>query len=230
MNKYVIYRRVSTASQGKDGLGMEAQQRDIDLYLSNYAGEYEVIGEFDEVMSGNKDNRPELNKALAFAKKHKAILLVAKLDRLSRKVSFVSSLMEDKDIEFKVACYPTATNFMLHIYAAMAEQEREFISVRTKAALQAAKARGKKLGGLRPNSHKMNQAKKEQATEGAEKLRNLIQPMTEKGMSTRAIAAALNDSGLRTATGKDYSSMQVSRLINRLGLQTKHKKVASSKP
>jgi len=101
-----------------------------------------------EVQSGSNNDRGELNKAVSLAKSENAILLIAKLDRLSRKVSFIASMMEDKRLQIKVCSMPHADNFQLHIYAALAEQEREFISMRTKAGLAAAKAKGVKLGGL----------------------------------------------------------------------------------
>jgi len=104
--------------------------------------------QFVEVQSGSNNDRGELNKAVSLAKSENAILLIAKLDRLSRKVSFIASMMEDKRLQIKVCSMPHADNFQLHIYAALAEQEREFISMRTKAGLAAAKAKGVKLGGL----------------------------------------------------------------------------------
>ena len=153
MIKYVTYIRVSTQEQGRSGLGLEAQTRDIDTYLKNFSGQpYTVIKEFVEVLSGSDDSRPELFKAVSLARKEKAVLLVAKLDRLSRKVSYIAALMDDKTVQFRVANLPQADNFQLHIYAALAEQERAFISQRTKAALAVAKSNGVKLGGLRPNT------------------------------------------------------------------------------
>ena len=141
--KYVLYLRVSSQEQGRSGLGLEAQERDIQLFLSNYAETpYEVAGKFVEVHSGTDDRRPQLTAAIAKAKAERAVLVVSKLDRLSRKVSFLASLMEDRDLDFKVSQMPFADKFQLHIYAALAEQERDFISQRTKAALAAAKARG----------------------------------------------------------------------------------------
>ena len=101
MNKFVLYRRVSSKEQKKSGLGLEAQERDIKLFLENYADTpYEVIGEFIEVQSGKDNERRELNAAIALAKKEKAILCVSKLDRLSRRVSFIASLMEDRELDF----------------------------------------------------------------------------------------------------------------------------------
>ena len=143
MKQYVTYMRVSTKEQGRSGLGLEAQRRDIDLFLENYSEvPFEIAGEFVDVQSGGDNERPQLQEAIALSKSLKCELLVAKLDRLSRKVSFIASLIEDKGVDLRVASMPYADKFQLHIYAALAEQERDFISARTKAALQAAKARG----------------------------------------------------------------------------------------
>ena len=136
MVKFVTYYRVSTKGQGDSGLGLDAQKRDVQIYLDNYADiPFDVIGTFTDIDSGTNNGRSELAKAIELAKKHKAVLLVAKIDRLSRKVSFVAGLLEDKALQFKVAQMPHADKFQLHIYAALAEQERDFISKRTKAAL-----------------------------------------------------------------------------------------------
>ena len=141
MRRYVIYTRVSTAEQGKSGLGLDAQDRDIDIYLNTFSEvPWEVVGKFCNIQSGKDDDRPQLRAALALAKRTKAQLLVAKLDRLSRDVEFIAKTMKEADI--KVAAMPNADPFQMHIYAALAEKERKFISERTKAALAAAKARG----------------------------------------------------------------------------------------
>lgn len=217
MQQYVIYKRVSTADQGRSGLGLEAQTRDITLYLDTFSPEpFEVIGEYLDVQSGKDDDRPELLKAIEHAKIAKATLLVAKLDRLSRKVSFISQLMEDKRLDFRVAAMPTATPFQLHIYAALAEQEREFISQRTKAALKEAKRRGVKLGGLRDSTMKRNDVLKAQAQKRAGKLENIVVPMRERGDSLRAIASALNSAGVATSRGGKWQAPQVKRLLDRV--------------
>ncbi len=217
MNRYVTYRRVSTKEQGKSGLGLEAQDRDIRLFLETYSHTpWEVVQEFTEVDSGGDDERPVLREAIAMAKKERAVLLVAKLDRLSRRVSFISSLMEDKRLDFRVAVMPNADKFQLHIYAALAEQERDFISQRTKAALSEAKARGKALGGLRDKTMKRNEALRAQADARAKKLEGLVRPLRDKGASLREIAAVLNEAGLTTARGSVWQAVQVKRLIARL--------------
>ncbi|MGX1256625.1 DNA invertase Pin-like site-specific DNA recombinase [Sinorhizobium fredii] len=154
MLRYVVYTRVSTEDQGKSGLGLEAQERDIGIFLDRFSAvPYEIIGRFQDVDSGANNGRPELNKALALVRKTGAELLIAKLDRLSRKVSFIATLMDDPKVKLRVAQMPQADKFQLHIYAALAEQERTFISERTKAALRVAKERGVKLGGHEGRHH-----------------------------------------------------------------------------
>ena len=214
--KYVIYTRVSTKGQGESGLGLEAQQRDIDLYFNLYAdSEYEVLGEFTDILSGKSGVlRPEFGKAVELARKYKARLLVAKLDRVSRDVEVIAGLI--KKVDLKVACMPHADKLQLHIYAVLAEQERDFISQRTKSALMAARARGVVLGGLRDKTGERNAAVKQKAQDSAEKLRGVILPLSNSGKSLRDIAAALNESGLRTSRGFEFSAVQVSRVIKRL--------------
>ena len=217
MKRYVTYKRVSTKEQGKSGLGLSAQERDIKLFLDNYSEEpWEIVGDFVEVMSGTNGDRPILKEAITMAKKQKATLLVAKLDRLSRKVSFIATLMDDKALEIKVAAMPNADKFQLHIYAALAEQERDFISIRTKAALAEAKARGVKLGGLRDKTMKRNTVLKKNAQDRAEKLRNIVEPMVKNEMSLRGMAKALNEAGIVTSRGGEWSAPQVSRIVDRL--------------
>ncbi|MGC4024174.1 MAG: recombinase family protein [Mesorhizobium sp.] len=216
MTKYVIYKRVSRASQGESGLGIEAQQRDIELFLSSYADKPEVIATFTEVRSGADDDRPELAKAMALVRNTPGTeLLVAKLDRLSRRVSFVAKLLEDKKVRFRVACMPNADNFQLHLYSALAEQEREFISKRTIAALAAAKSRGRKLGGLRPKTAARIEALKADADAHAAKHIAVIQPMREAGKTYAEIATALTKMGVATARGGNWSDVTVARILRR---------------
>jgi DNA invertase Pin-like site-specific DNA recombinase len=134
---------VSTSRQGISGLGLEAQRTNIQIYIA--INKIELTREFIEIESGKKANRPILNEALAFCKKNKILLLIAKIDRLGRNIAFISSLMESK-VKFVAVDYPTADPFILHILAAFAEHERRMISLHTKEALQAAKRRGVKLG------------------------------------------------------------------------------------
>jgi DNA invertase Pin-like site-specific DNA recombinase len=130
--RFVAYYRVSTAEQGRSGLGLEAQQAAVQNYLDG--GTWELVGEFTEVESGRKSERPELAKALALCKRRKATLVIARLDRLARNVHFISGLMETK-VKFVACDMPEATPFMLHIYAAVAQEEARAVSARTKAAL-----------------------------------------------------------------------------------------------
>lgn len=217
MIRYVTYKRVSTKDQGRSGLGLEAQERDIGIFLETYSEEpWEVIGEFTDVQSGTEDDRPELAKAIAMAKHEEATLLVAKLDRLSRKVSMIAQLMDDKRLKMRVAVMPHAPKFQLHIYAALAEQERDFISQRTKSALREAKGRGVKLGGLRDKTMKRNVVLKAQADERAKKLEGLVRPLQESGASLQAIADALNGANVATPRGGDWYPASVARLLKRL--------------
>lgn len=217
MQRYVIYTRVSTEDQGKSGLGLEAQQRDIDIFLTNFSDvPYEIIGQFQDVQSGGDNDRPELPKALALVRKTGAELLIAKLDRLSRRVSFIASLMDDPKVKLRVAQMPMADKFQLHIYAALAEQERTFISERTKAALRAAKDRGVKLGGLRDATMKRNDAIQIKANAEAQRLIKVIGPMREAGKSLARIAETLNEMGIATPRGSTWSPVQVSRVLERV--------------
>lgn len=147
--KFISYCRVSTVKQGASGLGLEAQQATIARYLNG--GSWELLDEFVEIESGKKDDRPELAKALHHCRMTGATLVIAKLDRLSRDLHFISSLQK-AGVEFVACDMPSANKFTVHIFAALAEHEREMISQRTKAALAALKARGVKLGkpGNRP--------------------------------------------------------------------------------
>src|SRR6266480_3768949 len=165
MTPAVAYYRVSTARQGKSRLGIEAQKAAIQRFAE--AEEIELVGEHVEVETGKGadalERRPELAAALAQARKAKCPVLVAKLDRLSRDVHFISGLMKHK-VAFVVADLGADTDpFMLHLYAALAEKERRMISQRTKEALASAKARGKQLGGLRDYGREAKQAAVERA-------------------------------------------------------------------
>ncbi len=217
MKQYVVYLRVSTEEQGKSGLGLEAQRRDIDLFLSNYSdGPIGVLATFTDILSGKNADRPELTKAISLAKQSGAELLVAKLDRLSRNVAFIANLLEDKKLRFRVASMPHADKFQLHIYAALAEQEREFISLRTKAALQAAKARGTKLGGLRAGTIQRNAASRAMADNYAQRVSSVVVPLRNAGASLRAIADAMNKAAIATPRGGKWGPSQVKYTLERL--------------
>ena len=193
-------------------MGLEAQQRDLELYLKDREGA-EVVESFVEVASGAKSDRPVLAEALELCRKQKATLLVAKLDRLSRNVAFVATLLEDKTVELVVASLPQASRFELHLYAALAEQERTFISQRTKAALAAAKERGVQLGGARPHLAGLNEAKKQRFREEAEALAPLALPLRQQGLSLRAVCERLNAAGVRTRTGKPLYAVKLRNLL-----------------
>lgn len=228
-NKYVIYLRVSTKQQGDSGLGLEAQERDIDIFLNSYnKGQFEVIGKFKDVMSGkgSVEERPTFKKAVELAKQHNATLLVAKLDRLSRDVETVARLI--KAVDIKVACMPYADKFQLHLYAALAEQERDFISARTKAALQAAKARGVKLGGAANvgKTHKVssktkldNQKKYVTQTQPKyEYLRPALTNMRDNNYTYQQCADNLNLMGTLTPNNSKWCPVKVSRALTYLGV------------
>ena len=217
MRCYVTYSRISTKEQQRSGLGLDAQTRDIQLFLENYADTpYEVVGEFVETHSGSDNDRPELTAAIDLAKKKDAVLVVAKLDRLSRKVSFIAALMEEKDLDFRVAQMPYADKFQLHIYAALAEQERDFISQRTKSALRAAKERGVRLGAPVHHIDALAAAKKEKAAKDAQKVSGVILPLRALGQTLRQICDVLNTSGLETERGAKFHPPLVSRMLKTL--------------
>jgi len=154
--RHVSYLRVSTPKQGENGLGVEAQREAVRRYLLSHHGEQ--IAEFVEVESGKRSDRPQLATAMALAKKRKATLLVAKLDRLSRSVAFIATLMDSKGFDLAIADMPGANRLTLHVLAAAAEHERHMIGERTRHALAAAKARGIKLGN--PEQAKINRARR----------------------------------------------------------------------
>jgi DNA invertase Pin-like site-specific DNA recombinase len=149
--RIVAYYRVSTERQGRSGLGLEGQRATVREHAQRNGGS--ILAEYTEVESGRRSNRPQLAAALAHAKRSQAVLVVAKLDRLSRNVAFLAALMESK-VEFVCCDYPTANKLTIHILVAVAEHEAELISRRTKDALQAYKARGGKLGSSRPGHWK----------------------------------------------------------------------------
>lgn len=222
MGLYVTYLRLSKESRHGRNYGLEAQRRDLDIFLGACCpdtGGCDEVGSYTEFQSGADDDRPELEKAIVHCRHKGAILLVAKLDRLSRRVSFIAGLLEVKGLEFKVACMPNADKFQLHIYASLAEQEREFISERTKAGLQRAKERGVMLGGIRPGIEKANAARRSQATEAAEKLRGVLAPMVERRETLRVMGEALEKAKILTTGGsRKWNPTQVSRVVKRLQL------------
>jgi DNA invertase Pin-like site-specific DNA recombinase len=212
--KFVAYFRVSTDRQGKSGLGLEAQREAVNAFLNG--GRWTLIEEFTEIESGKHADRPELAAALAACKKLKAKLVIAKLDRLSRNLAFVATLMES-GVEFVAADMPHANKLTIHILAAVAQHEREAISERTKAALAAAKRRGQRLGNphLSKAAKRGNAAVKANARRFAANVRPIIEEIQRAGAtSANAIAAKLNERNVKTARGGVWTHVQVSRILH----------------
>jgi len=208
---YITYFRVSTQRQGVSGLGLDAQREAVSGYLDGNEGT--LIGSFVEVESGKRSKRPELEKALAACRKSGAVLLIAKLDRLARNVHFISGLIES-GVSFIATDMPNADRFMLHVYAAMAEEEARRISDRTKAALAAAKAKGTVLGanGKRLATFNKAEANKFAMTAGSE----ISRLRSKSGMSFRQIAIHLNKSdSLPTQRGGKWHEATVHRVFTR---------------
>ena len=220
MTPAVAYYRVSTARQGKSGLGIEAQKAAIQRFAE--AEGIELVGEHVEVETGKGsdalDRRPELAAALAQARKAKCPVLVAKLDRLSRDVHFISGLMTHR-VPFVVAELGSdADPFMLHLYAALAEKERALISQRTRVALAAKKAQGYKLGNPRAAEAavKAHAANRAGADQFAANVLPIAREIQKSGLTTlRDIAGALNARGIRTARGGAWHSSTVRNLLKR---------------
>lgn len=207
----VSYCRVSTQRQGASGLGLEAQREAITRFCE--AEGFEVCASFVEVETGKGadalERRPQLAAALQAARQDKCPVIVAKLDRLSRDVAFVAGLMAQRVPFIVTELGANADPFMLHIYAALAEQERRMISMRTKAALTAAKARGVQLGNA-----KQAKSNAEFAAAFAETLRPMVTPIIN--LSSRRIAAFLNASDIKPPRGDVWQSQTVLRLLDRL--------------
>jgi DNA invertase Pin-like site-specific DNA recombinase len=215
--RFVAYYRVSTQQQGRSGLGLDAQRSAVGAYLGGHG---QLVADFVEVETGKGanalDRRPMLRAALDSCKKHSATLLIAKLDRLARNVHFVSGLIE-AGCDFVAADMPQANKTMLQMHAVMAEWERDQISVRTKAALTAAKARGVKLGATGRDNLRRNIAQRQRiASDFAAKLSGVIWAFRADGLSQRSMILQLNRLGIRTARGGEWSLVQLQRVIKRL--------------
>jgi DNA invertase Pin-like site-specific DNA recombinase len=218
--KYVGYYRVSTQRQGRSGLGLEAQRSAVHTFLNG--GSWDLISEFTEIESGKVNDRPELQKALAACRVHGATLVIAKLDRLSRDAHFLLGL-DKAGVDFVAADMPNANRLTVGIMALVAQQEREAISARTKAALAAAKERGTKLGrpenlsnieGGARASALVRQAK---AAARAGDLRVTLEGLQAEGvMSYSALARALNEQKIPSARGGSWHPAQVKRTLARL--------------
>jgi DNA invertase Pin-like site-specific DNA recombinase len=220
--KYVAYYRVSTKKQGISGLGLEAQREAVRRYIAPE----NISKEFTEIETGtSKKFRPVLNEALELCKKHNAILLIAKLDRLARNVSFVSTLMDSK-IKFKAVDFPEANELTIHILSAIAQHEAKEISSRIVEALKVKKiqlaAIGKKLGTEKNLTYKDRlkgvEVVKEKAKSNLNNRRALtyLDSVKDKKMTLVHLAKVLNEGGYKTPKNKDFNPMQVKRLLNKL--------------
>lgn len=214
--QFVSYLRVSTQRQGASGLGLEAQRAAVDQFIHNSDGIR--IAEMVEIESGSRNARPILVQSIALCRRNRATLLIAKLDRLARNVAFVSSLMES-GVEFVAADAPYANRLMIHILAAFAEHEREMISQRTKLALNAAKARGARLG---ENGRKLALQNQAEALLFAEALEPAVRQAIGLGAKTlNQIASVLNERGHLTREGSNWSPGTTQRLLARLNISLK---------
>ena len=217
---FVSYLRVSTGKQERSGLGLEAQRKSVTDFLNG--GSWSLIKELVETESGKRNDRPELEKALALCRVHNATLLIAKLDRLSRDAHFLLSLTK-AGVRFVAADMPHADAFTVGVMAMVAQKEREAISTRTKEALAAAKARGTKLGGDRGNlplvaiqgAKASALARRASAQSRANDLMPVILPLRSAGKSLAQIATELNNQNISTPRGGKWQPTQIARLIDR---------------
>lgn len=214
--KFVAYYRVSTTGQGVSGLGLAAQREAVERYLNG--GSWSLIEAFTEVETGKGSNaldrRPQLKAALAYARKHKATLVIAKLDRLARNVHFVSGLLET-GVDFVAADRPDADRFTLHLEAALAEREARVISERTKAALAAAKRRGVVLGA---NGKTLAVRNRAEAVERVAPMAGRLKALRGEGLSLRRIATTLNDEGVSSPGGGAWYPANVQRALERVSV------------
>lgn len=228
VHKIIPYYRVSTVKQGKSGLGLEGQEAAVSAFVAQRG--CNVLATYQEVESGKRADRPQLAKALAHAKRSKATLVVAKLDRLARNVAFLSRLMES-GVDFIAIDLEHANRLTIHILSAVAEGEAKAISDRTKAALQAAKVRGMKLGSARPGHWdgredarldglaKAREESKKIRTQAADEayadLLPEMQRLRGEDKTLQQIADALNELGHTTRRGKPWNAVQVMRVLGR---------------
>lgn len=217
---FVSYLRVSTERQGRSGLGLEAQRKAVADFLNR--GQWSLKGEFVEVESGKNNERPKLAEALRTCRLHNATLVIAKIARLSRNVDFLKGLQE-AGVRFVATDMPEANEMVVQIMAAVAQAERKMISERTKDALAAAKAKGKKLGGDRGNfalvavmgRAKSREVRQNRAATRNADLRPIIDDIRSGGAgSLRGIAAGLNERGIPTARGATWTGVQVKRVLD----------------
>jgi DNA invertase Pin-like site-specific DNA recombinase len=221
--KYTAYLRVSTDRQGKSGLGLEAQQAAVEAFVAGRGADARLLQSFTEVESGKHADRPELARAMEHARLTGSTLLIAKLDRLSRDAHFLIGLQKS-GVAFTACDMPYADQFTVGIMALVAQKEREMISERTKAALQAAKARGVKLGNPRGAAHLRGlgnpagaAANKRGAMARAEGLRSTFDAIRADGVvSANGIAERLNEREIATPRGGRWSARTVSDVLMRL--------------
>jgi DNA invertase Pin-like site-specific DNA recombinase len=210
MAKFIAYYRVSTDRQGASGLGLDAQRQAV----ARFVGTGRLVAEFTEIESGRRHtNRPQLLAALADCRKRRAVLLIARLDRLARNVAFISALMEN-GTDFIACDMPTATKLTIHILAAVAEHEREMISKRTKAALAEAKRRGTILGNPRIEQARARAVAAHAATKPAPEVAALMQGWREQQWTLRRIAQELNRLNIRPARGRLWYASSVSNQLS----------------
>jgi DNA invertase Pin-like site-specific DNA recombinase len=215
VKKYVSYYRVSTKTQGNSGLGLEAQRDIVEKYAN---GDGQVLAEFTEIESGRKNNREQLQKAISFAKANGATLLIAKLDRLARSVSFTFALRDSK-VNFLCLDCPQMDTLTLAVMAGMAQYEAEVISKRTKDALAAAKARGQKLGNPGNLGFKATQksieVRKQRARSNQQNLKvyAIAKDFHTQGQSLNEIARRLNSYGINGADGGKFYPVTIKKLF-----------------
>ncbi|MBI4847654.1 MAG: recombinase family protein [Nitrospirae bacterium] len=214
MQHFVTYYRVSTKKQGESGLGLAAQKNIVEQFAKPKG---KIIAEFTEIESGKKRHRLELEKAISYTKDHHAVLLIAKLDRLSRDVEFIFSL-KNSGINFVCADMPEMNTLTIGIFAVMAQHEREMISKRTKEALAAKKRLGFSLGSPKNLTRQAQCKGAQMQTQKAKGLSvnkqafAVIRGLREQGFSFLSIAQKLNDCGLHTAKGKQFHAITVQRI------------------
>lgn len=213
---FVAYYRVSTQRQGRSGLGLDAQRQAVAALVAQRGGE--LIASFEEIETGKGANalirRPQLGAALDRARRDKATLVIAKLDRLARNVHFISGLIEQR-VPIVAADMPDADITMLHIYAAMAEREARITSERTRAALAAAKARGTELGS---NGRRLAVQNRQSALAALEPLRPTLAALRAEGLTVRGMVERLNASGRATPNGGRWHASNLHRALQRLGI------------
>lgn len=219
--RFISYLRVSTKRQGRSGLGIEAQRSAVASYLNG--GDWQLVGEYVEHESGKRRERPELERALAACRAHRATLVVAKLDRLARNASFLLSL-RDSGVEFVAVDIPSMNRMVVGILAVVAEEEGRLISERTRMALAQAKKRGVRLG-----TNNLTVRGRERGTKASASVRALhadqrardVLPIIDDlrlggATSLSSIAAGLNEKGVPAPRGGEWTPTTVRRLFARV--------------